>query len=86
LLKRVQPTVSGCLAPCGVPNVVAIVTQTKTVRLEIFLGKININRCGTRLRAAKNLSRAVDIAVDIPNELLIHLLEDPVCERIGVAV
>jgi len=30
LLKRVQLTISGCLGPCDVPNVVAIVTQTKT--------------------------------------------------------
>src|SRR5260370_2564057 len=33
LLKRVQLSVSGCLGPCDVPNVVAIVTPTNTVWL-----------------------------------------------------
>src|ERR1700745_596871 len=37
VLKRVQLSVSGCLGPCDVPNVVAIVTQTKTV----WLGNIS---------------------------------------------
>jgi hypothetical protein len=63
LLKRVQLTISGCLGPCDVPNVVAIVTQTKTV----WLGEININPCWTGLHA-----------IDLPSELLFHLLEDPV--------
>ena len=41
---------------------------------EIFLGKININQLLDWASRSKNLSHAVDI----PDELLIHLLEDPV--------
>ena len=37
LLKRIHLTISGCLGPCDVPNVVAIVTQTETV----WLGNIS---------------------------------------------
>ena len=74
LLKRVQLTISGCLGPCDVPNVVAIVTQTKT----LWLG--NIVRQDQYQSLLDWASRSKDLgrAVDIPRELLVHLLEDPV--------
>jgi predicted metal-binding protein len=74
LLKRVQLTVSGCLGPCDVPNVVAIVTQGKTVWLGNISGQDQYQSLLDWASRSKNLSHAVDI----PDELLIHLLEDPV--------
>lgn len=74
LLKRVQLTIGGCLGPCDVPNVIAIVTQTNTV----WLGNISRREQYQSLldwaSRTKNLGRAVDIS----SELLLHLLEDPV--------
>src|SRR6202035_3301119 len=64
LLKRVQLTVSGCLGPCDVPNVVAIVTQTKTV----WLGNISRRDQYQALLDWASLSKSQGRAVDIPNE------------------
>jgi len=74
LLKRVQLSVSGCLGPCDVPNVVAIVTPTKTV----WLGNISRRDQYQSLLDWASRSKNLGCAVDIPSELLIHLLEDPV--------
>jgi predicted metal-binding protein len=74
LLKRVQLTVSGCLGPCDVPNVVAIVTRTKTV----WLGNISRRDQYQALLDWASRSKSQGRAVDIPNELLVHVLEDPV--------
>jgi hypothetical protein len=51
LLKHVQPSVSGCLGPCDVPNVVAI--QRKQYGWETSQGEITINRCSTGPRAPR---------------------------------
>jgi hypothetical protein len=74
LLKRVQLTISGCLGPCDVPNVVAVVTQGKTV----WLG--NISRRDQYQSLLDWASRSKDLGgpVEIPRELMSHLLEDPV--------
>ena len=74
LLKRVQLSVSGCLGPCDVPNVVAIVTPTKTV----WLGNIARRDQYQSLLDWASRSKNLGCAVDIPSELLVHLLEDPV--------
>ena len=74
LLKRVQLTVSGCLGPCDVPNVVAIVTQDKTM----WLGNISRQDQYQSLLDWASRSKNIGKAVDVPRELLVHLLENPV--------
>ena len=74
LLKRVQLTISGCLGPCDVPNVVAIVTHTHTV----WLGNISQRDQYQSLLDWASRSKNLGRTVDIPSELLLHLLEDPV--------
>jgi hypothetical protein len=73
LLKRVQLTISGCLGPCDVPNVVAIVTQTNTLWLGSITRQDQYQSLLDWASRSKDLGRA-----DIPSELLVHLLEDPV--------
>ena len=72
--KRVQLTISGCLGPCDVPNVVAIVTQAKTM----WLGNISKRSQYQSLLNWASRSKNLGCAIDIPSELLVHLLEDPV--------
>jgi cobaltochelatase CobN len=74
LLKRIQLTISGCLGPCDVPNVVAIVTQTKTVWLGNISRRDQYQSLLDWAWRSKNLGRTVDF----PSDLLVHLLEDPV--------
>jgi hypothetical protein len=57
-----------------VPNVVAIVTQTKTV----WLGNISRRDQYQSLLDWASRSKNLDRTVDIPSDLLVHLLEDPV--------
>jgi hypothetical protein len=57
-----------------VPNVVAIVTSTKTV----WLGNISRRDQYQSLLDWASRSKNLGGAVDIPSELLVHLLEDPV--------
>jgi predicted metal-binding protein len=74
LLQRVQLTISGCLGPCDVPNVVAVITRQKIA----WLG--NIARKDQYLSLLDWASRTKDQgrAVDLPKELTAHLLEDPI--------
>lgn len=74
LLKRVQLTVSGCLGPCDVPNVVAIVMQDKTM----WLGNISRQDQYQSLLDWASRSKNMGKALDVPRELLVHLLENPV--------
>jgi predicted metal-binding protein len=74
LLKRVQLTISGCLGPCDVPNVVSIVTQGKTV----WLGNISRKDQYQSLLDWASRSKDSGRAVEIPGEFVSHLLEDPV--------
>jgi cobaltochelatase CobN len=74
LLKRVQLTISGCLGPCDVPNVVKIVSPTKIA----WLGNIARKDQYQSLLDWASRSKNQGSAVDIPAELLAHLLEDPV--------
>jgi cobaltochelatase CobN len=74
LLKRVQLSISGCLGPCDVPNVVAIVTQQKTV----WLGNISRRDQYQLLLDWASRSKDSGRAVEIPRELTPHLLEDPI--------
>ena len=74
LLKRVHLTVSGCLGPCDVPNVVAVVTQDET----IWLGNISTRNQYQLLLDWATRSKNQGYAVDIPKELEVHVLEDPV--------
>jgi hypothetical protein len=74
LLKRVHLTISGCLGPCDVPNVVAIVTQKKTV----WFGNISTQAEYQSLLDWATRSKNQGRAVDIPRELTINLLENPV--------
>ena len=74
LLKRVQLSISGCLGPCDVPNVVAIVTQQKTV----WLGNISRRDQYQSLLDWASRSKDSGRAVEIPRELTPHLLEDPI--------
>jgi|SRR5216684_6956874 len=59
---------------CDVPNVVAIVTPTKTV----WLGNISRRDQYQSLLDWASRSKNLGGAVEIPSELLVHLLEDPV--------
>ena len=72
LLKRVQLTISGCLGPCDVPNVVVIVAQQKTV----WLGNISRQDQYQSLLDWASRSKELGGAAAIPRELLLHLLED----------
>ena len=74
LLKRVQLSISGCLGPCDVPNVVEIVTQQKTV----WLGEISRRDEYQSLLDWASRSKDSGHAVEIPRELMPHLLEDPI--------
>ena len=73
LLKRVHLTVSGCLGPCDVPNVVALVTQAKTV----WLGNISERHQYQSLLDWASRSKDQGYADQIPRELLALELEDP---------
>lgn len=74
LLKRVQLTISGCLGPCDVPNVVSVVTPSKT----LWLG--NITRRDQYQSLLDWAARTKDTgrAIELPKELVACLLEDPV--------
>jgi hypothetical protein len=74
LLKRVQLTISGCLGPCDVPNVVAIVMQAQT----IWLGNISRRDQYQSLLDWASRSKDAGRAVALPKELMLHRLEDPV--------
>lgn len=74
LLKRVHLTISGCLGPCDVPNVVAIVSQEKTV----WLGNISETHEYQSLLDWASRSRNAGRALDIPKDLWKHVLENPV--------
>ena len=74
LLKRIQLTISGCLGPCDVPNVVAIVAQKKTV----WLGNISRRDQYESLLDWASRSKDAGRAAEMPKELLLHLLEDPI--------
>jgi hypothetical protein len=74
LLKRVHLTISGCLGPCDVPNVVSLVTQDET----IWLGNISTRDQYQLLLDWATRNKHEGYAVDIPKELKVHVLEDPV--------
>jgi len=74
LLKRIQLTISGCLGPCDVPNVVAIVAQRKTV----WLGNISRRDQYQSLLDWASRSKELGRSAELPTELLPHLLEDPI--------
>lgn len=74
LLKRVQLTVSGCLGPCDVPNVVTIVTQGKT----IWLGNISLREQYQSLIDWASRSKNSGSTVELPKELRFNVLEDPI--------
>lgn len=77
LLKRVHLTVSGCLGPCDVPNVVAIVTEAKTV----WLGNISERHQYQSLLDWAARSKDLGRADEIPRDLLPHELEDPLLRQ-----
>ena len=66
--------ISGCLGPCDVPNVVAIVTQQKTV----WLGNISRRDQYQSLLDWASRSKELGRSAEFPTELLPHLLEDPI--------
>lgn len=74
LLKRVQLTISGCLGPCDVPNVVSIVTNEKTT----WLGDISRRDQYQSLVDWASRTKDRGRAVELPKELTSHLLQDPV--------
>lgn len=74
LLKRVQLTISGCLGPCDVPNVIAIFLEGRTV----WLGNITRRDQYQCLLDWAARSKDQGHAVDLPKELAVHLPEDPV--------
>lgn len=73
LLKRLHLTISGCLGPCDVPNVVAIVMQEKTA----WLGNITLREQYQSLLDWASRSGDLGCAVELPRELTSHLLENP---------
>lgn len=67
LLKRLQLTISGCLGPCDVPNVVAIVSDVETQWFGTVSGRLmyeGILDWASALVAAGKL-------LDVPNPLQI---------------
>ena len=74
LLKRVQLTISGCLGPCDVPNVVAVVMQEHTV----WLGNTSRREQYQSLLDWASRSKDSGGAIELPRDLTAHLLEDPV--------
>jgi hypothetical protein len=57
LLKRVQLTISGCVGPCDVPNVVVITRSSGTEWLAILLGLSSIAVCWNGLFGVGMLAR-----------------------------
>lgn len=74
LLKRVQLTISGCLGPCDVPNVVLVVTRERTA----WLGNITRRDQYQSLLDWATRTKNLGAPMELPRELNEHLLEDPV--------
>ncbi len=74
LLKRVQLTISGCLGPCDVPNVVKIVTPEKTV----WLGNISRRDQYQSLLDWASRSKDSGHAIEVPNMTPKIIWESPI--------
>ena len=71
LLKRVQLTISGCVGPCDVPNVVVITSARGTE----WLGRItDLSQYQTLVAWAKR-SRDKGVLLPLPDELRKHTLD-----------
>jgi cobaltochelatase CobN len=65
LLKRVHLTISGCLGPCDVPNVVMITHSEGT----LWLAHLNSQRHYTMLADWAEQSKIADELLPLPREL-----------------
>ena len=70
LIKRVHLSISGCLGPCDVPNVVMI-TGAEGVQ---WLGQINEQRQYEMLADWAEQSKAAGRMIPLPREFDLHLL------------
>ncbi len=73
LLKRVQLTISACLGPCDVPNVVSILHQGGSV----WLGSINQREQYAALIDWAVRSRDLGTPATLPEELAARSMESP---------
>ena len=64
LLKHIQLTISGCLGPCDLPNVVRI----SGARGEVWLGNINGTEQYTRLLEWADRSKIAGAFLPLPEE------------------
>jgi hypothetical protein len=71
LLKRMQLTISGCVGPCDVPNVVVIHAETGSLWLA------NITEFNQYRSLAEWAARSVDAGhlLELPREFKSHLIE-----------
>jgi cobaltochelatase CobN len=70
LLKRVHLTISGCLGPCDVPNVILITSAEGTV----WLGEISQQRLYAMLADWAEQSKIADRLLSLPREFDKHRL------------
>lgn len=66
LLKRVHLSISGCLGPCDVPNVVMITSSERTQ----WLGHLSAHRQYAMLADWAEQSKEADQLLPLPKELL----------------
>ena len=71
LLKNIQLTISGCLGPCDVPNVVLIATGQEN----IWLGNIDRFEYYREIVEWAARSKAADRVLPLSKELLQHRLD-----------
>jgi cobaltochelatase CobN len=84
LLKSVQLTISGCLGPCDVANVVSIVTPWQT----IWLGKLTEHAQYQALFHWAQACATVNDVLPLPDELRPYQFDRfslPVTQAVGVA-
>jgi cobaltochelatase CobN len=74
LLRRFQLSISGCVGPCGVPNVVAVNSEAGS----FWLGNIDQHNQYRSLVEWATRSVAVGHLLELPREFKDHLL-DPWC-------
>jgi len=71
LLKSIQLTITGCLGPCDLTNVVSILTPEK----QIWLGRITEHLQYEALLEWAKASAEAGYLLDLPEELQNHVFE-----------
>jgi cobaltochelatase CobN len=71
LLKRLQLTISGCLGPCDVPNIVAIVSDAETH----WFGNVSGRSMYEDILDWASASVAAGKLLDVPKSLADHSID-----------